>query len=145
MENEYKHQIEATRKELAAAVGEAFRADPAQIDTATLELLKSGICTPDEYGALLHKAAEDGNPTMCRLIGRYAEDAAAAALEAAGGYMGDPTASALRAVSYQSKSYNGKQWLEAFDYLTDVYNRACRNPAMIDRWDGLTAETVDRF
>lgn len=144
-EGEYRQQINALRKELAAAVDEAFRVDPAQIDSATLELLKSGICTPDEYGALLNKAAAAGNVTMARLIGKYAEDAATAAQTAAGGYMGDPTATALRAVTYQARSYNGKQWLEAFDYMTDVYNRAIRNPGMIDAWDGLTAEAVEKF
>lgn len=144
-EGEYRQQINATRKELAAAVDEAFRVNPEQIDSATLELLKSGICTPDEYGALLKKAASEGNVTMCRLIGKYANDAATAAQEAAGGYVGDQTASALRAVVYQSRNYNGKQWLDAFDYMTDVYNRACRNPGMIDAWDKLTAETVEKF
>lgn len=144
-EGVYRQQINATRKELAAAVDEAFRVNPEQIDSATLELLKSGICTPDEYAALLNKAANNGNVTMCRLIGKYADDAATAAQEAAGGYMGDPTASALRVVAYQSRNYNGKQWLDAFDHMTDVYNRACRNPSMIDAWDGLTAETVEQF
>lgn len=146
-EGEYRQQITALRKELAADVGAAFRADPAQIDSATLELLKSGICTPDEYGALLHKAAEDGNPTMCRLIGRYAEDAAAAATEKAGGWTGDPTATALRAVGYQSKQYNGQPWLEAFDYMADVYDRAAREPvlATLDRWERLTADAVEKF
>jgi hypothetical protein len=71
------------RKELVAAVDEAFRVDPAQIESATLELLKCGICTPDEYGVLLNKAATAGNVNMARLIGKYAENAAAAAQEAA--------------------------------------------------------------
>ena len=144
-EGEYRQRINALRKELAADVGEAFRADPAQIDSATLELLKSGICTPDEYGAMLKKAAEAGNVTMCRLIGKYAETAAAAAVEAAGGIYDDPTAIALRAVGFQSQGYNGKQWLEAFDYMADCYNRACRNPGMIDAWAELTADCIERF
>lgn len=149
LDGECRQQIAALRKELAADVGAAFRADPAQIDSATLELLKSGICTPDEYADLLNKAAAGGNSTMVRLIGRYAEDAAAAATEKASGWADDPTATALRAVGYQSKQYNGQQWLEAFDYMVSVFNRAADDNdlflATVSRWEQLTADTVERF
>lgn len=147
-EGEYRQQINQLRAELQAAVNKAFSVDPDQIDNATLELLKSGVCTPDEYGALLDKAAAAGNATMARLIGKYAEDAAAAALEAAGGWMGDPTATALRGVTYKARSFNGKQWLDAFDYMVNVYDGACHEPAALanlERWDALTSECIDEF
>ena len=145
MTGEYNIQIEALRGELEREVDKAFFVDPAQIDNATLELLKSGICTPNEYADLLSKAADSGNVTMIRLIGKYADDAAKKATEDAGGYVGDPTAQGYRAVSIQSRNYNGKRWLEAFDYMADVYKRACRNPYMIDHWGELTAEAVENF
>jgi hypothetical protein len=141
----YRRQIKELRKELENSLAKAFRVDPEKIDNATLELLKSGICTPDEYAVFLNKAIDGGNPTMARLICKYAEDAAAAAVEKAGGYMEDPTAKALRTVVYNGRAYNGKQWLDAFDYMEDIFNRASRNPAMLEQWDNLTADLLDKF
>ena len=147
MDESYRRQIAELRGELVTALDEAFRADPQQIDNATLELLKSGICTPTEYAALLDKALASDNHTMARLIGKYASDAAAAAQEAAGGYAGDATATALRAVSYKANGLDGKPWLEAFDFLESIYSRAVNEPflATVDRWDKLTSETIERF
>ena len=62
--------------------------------------------------------------------------------------MGDPTATALRAVTYRARNYNGKPWLEAFDFMVDVYNRACSEPralATTERWETLTSEAVEKF
>lgn len=141
----YRQQIKELRKELEISLDKAFRVDPEKIDNATLELLKSGICTPNEYAVFLNKAIDGGNPTMARLICKYAEDAAAAAVEKAGGHMGDPTATALRNVVNDGRAYNGKRWLDAFDYMEDIFNRASRNPAMLELWDGLTAELLEKF
>lgn len=147
MDESYRRQIAELRGELVAALDEAFRADPQQIDNATLELLKSGICTPAEYAALLDKALASDNHTMARLIGKYASDAAAAAQEAAGGYAGDPTATALRAVSFKAKGLDGKPWLDAFDFLESIYSRAVSEPflATVARWDNLTKEAIEGF
>lgn len=66
------------RAELRAGLQKELRADgaasPDAIDGNALELLKSGIMTPDDYYALLDKY--DNNPTMLRMIGKYAQDAA---------------------------------------------------------------------
>lgn len=147
MGGEYMQQIKAVRRELEDAVNKAYQVDPEQIDNATLELLKSGICTPDEYMELLDKAAASGNATMARLVGKYAGDAAAAALEAAGGHYSDQTAAALRAVTIKAKGYNGNEYLEAFDNLVSVFERACRDPSLSTtaRWDTLTPEIISAF
>ena len=142
-DGEYRQQIKKLRGELAAAVNSAYQVKPDQIDTNALELLKSGIMKPDEYATMLNNAAASGNATMARLVGKYAENAAAAIAENDGLY--DPNATALRQVSYQAKAYNGEQWLKAFDMMVDVYDRATRNPYMIDQWDSLTGETVETF
>lgn len=131
------------RKELAAELEDAYSADPAALDAATLELLKSGILNAGEYARLLHGAQAANNPTMARIIGKYAQDAADA--QGAKHGQGDATVRALRAVSYESRQGSGGEQLQAFDIMADVYSRAVSNPGMIDHWDELTAETVENF
>lgn len=135
--------LAALRRELAAQLDDAYSVDPAQLDGATLELLKSGILTANEYSKLLHEAQEKGNVTMIRLIGKYAADAADELTAKYG--QSDSTARALRLVSHESRKNSSSEYLKAFDYVADVYNRAVNNPGMIDHWEQLTAETVENF
>lgn len=131
--------LEKIRKELEAELAEALSADPAQLDTNTLELMKSGILTASEYAKLLDAAQNAGNPTMTRLIGKYAADAAKAYRP------GDEEARVLNVVVARSRQDNGSEYLKAFDYMVDVYGRAVRNPAMIAMWEELTANVVEAF
>jgi hypothetical protein len=136
-------QFNAMRRELAAAIDDAYSADPAQLDTATLELLKSGILTGSEYAKLLEQAKAASNPTMVRMIGRYAGEAAKARGESHG--MNDREATALRMAEYNSRSYTGGDRLQAFDNMVELYHRCTNNPAMIDHWDELTQEAITNF
>lgn len=136
-------QFNAMRKELAAAIDDAYSADPAQLDSNTLELLKSGILTGSEYTKLLEQAKAASNATMVRMIGKYAGDAAKARGESHG--MNDREAQALRVAEYNSRSYTGGDRLEAFDNMVSLYHRCTNNPGMIDHWDEFTAETVENF
>lgn len=136
-------EIKALRKELAEAIETAYSADPKKLDTATLELLKSGILNPAEYGRLMSEAQAANNPTMVRLIGKYADDASNARGTQYGQY--DEGARMLRAVAYESRRNTGEDYLSTFDAITDVYNRCTRNPALINSWDSLTAEIVENF
>lgn len=139
----YAAEIKEVRKELAAAVEDAYSVDPKKLDTATLELLKSGILNPTEYGRLMSEAQAADNPTMVRLIGKYADDAS----NARGAQYGqnDEGARTLRAVAYESRRSTGENYIGTFDAITDVYNRCTRNPALISSWDSLTAEAVENF
>lgn len=136
-------QFDGMRRELAAAIDDAYSADPAQLDTATLELLKSGILNAGEYAKLLEQAKAASNPTMVRMIGRYAGEAAKARGESHG--MNDREAQALRVAEYNSRSYTGGDRLQAFDNMVELYHRCTNNPGMIDHWDEFTAETVENF
>ena len=136
-------QFDGMRRELAAAIDDAYSADPAQLDTATLELLKSGILNAGEYTKLLEQAKAASNPTMVRMIGRYAGEAAKARGESHG--MNDREAQALRVAEYNSRSYTGGDRLQAFDNMVELYHRCTNNPGMIDHWDEFTAETVENF
>ena len=127
------------RNKLENAIGENNRAKSSDMDGNAIELLKSGILAPKEYEALLNDFK--GNPTMVRMIGRYAENGAREA-EARGDHDARRT---LTAVSFNSKQMDGRNHLEAFDYLADVYSRSVKNPGMIKSWDSLTSEVVESF
>ncbi len=132
-----KTELARIKKTLTADIEKAYAADPAQVDRNALELLKTGILTVEEYQRLYNDAAEAGNHTMCRVIGKYA-------LEQAEG-KGSIEGSALRAVAYAARTMNGSEYLEAFHAIEDVYSRCTNNPAMIDHWDMLLGETIDNF
>lgn len=136
-------QFDGMRRELAAAIEDAYSADPAQLDINTLELLKSGILNAGEYTKLLTQAKTSNNPTMVKMIGKYAGEAAKAIGDSRG--MNDREATALRAVVYSSKSYTGGNCLEAFDSLVSLYHRCTNNPGMIKEWDGLAGPVLDMF
>lgn len=134
----YRKRMDEVRKELVAAVDSHFTADPAALDMATLELLKSGILKPAEYNRLMDKAINDSNHTMARMIGQYAK----AAAENAGDR---DTATALRSVSYKSNGMNGSNYVEAFDFVTGLYDRCSRNPALYRKWNELAGEVIEKF
>ena len=130
--------IRSIRKDLEASVSNAFAADPKMLDAATLELLKSGIMSASEYNRLMDKAAAENNPTMVRVIAKYAKDRADS--------MENQTeARAFKAVAYKGNNANGNDYLQAFDYLGECFARCMRNPAMIREWDNLTGELVEIF
>ena len=136
-------QFNGMRSELAAAINDAYSVDPAKLDSNTLELLKSGILNGSEYAKLLNEAKAANNPTMVRMIGKYAADAAAARGEKYG--QNDEQARAMRLTEYESRNFTGGDRLEAFDNMVELYHRCTNNPGMIDHWDEFTADTVENF
>ena len=126
----YSDQLAALRKNLVEDVESANSIDPAQLDTAVLELLKSGIMRPREYAQQLERARNDGNTVMTRIIGEYAERAAEAA-EAKNGSI-DPEARALRMIANKSKANEGNERLKTFDEVSTTFGRCISNPAMFD-------------
>lgn len=135
-ENQIK-EIEAVREELKNEVEQSYTVDPTALDTNTVELLKSGILKSADYMKLMEEAKAAGNHTMTRVIAKYAKE------EADRQTPNTAITRELNAVSYMADSGNGH--LQEFDKLADVFNRTVRNPAMIDHWEELTAETVENF
>lgn len=129
------------RSELEKALADAFAANPEHLDAATIELLKSGIMSADEYNRLMSKATADNNPTMVRLIAKYAKGRA----DQADADRNTDTARAFRAVAYQGNSVNGNAYLETFDVMTSCFNRCMNNTALIRHWDELNGEIVENF
>ena len=139
----HKSEIAALRKELVSELDDHYAADPAALDSATLELMKSGVLKANEYAKLMEKAQSDGNYTMARMIAKYAGDAA----EQRGSKYGqnDEQARTLRAISYTASQNNGSDTLQAFDLMSEVYNRATNNPGMIDHWGELTGNALENM
>lgn len=65
---------DSTTKEFKAKLRADQTADPTQLDMATVELLRSGICTAQDLQSFATRFS--GNPTMLRLISQKAREKA---------------------------------------------------------------------
>ena len=133
-----RREIAAVRAELEKAVFDAFAADPKAVDMNTLALMNSGILTAAEYNRLIDASTAAGNHTMVRLLAQSAKDRAAKVNDS-------DTAREYRLVAQKGKGANGREFLEAFDYMGDVFNRCERNFSLAGKWDELTADVVENF
>ena len=133
-----RKEIAAVREELEKAVFDAFAADPKSVDSNTLALMNSGILTAAEYNRLIDASTAAGNHTMVRLLAQSAKDRADKVNDS-------DTAREYRLVAQKGKGANGREFLEAFDYMGDVFNRCERNFSLAGKWDELTADVVENF
>ena len=133
-----RREIAAVRAELEKAVFDAFAADPKSVDSNTLALMNSGILTAAEYDRLIDASTAAGNHTMVRLLAQSAKDRADKVNDS-------DTAREYRLVAQKGKGANGREFLEAFDYMGDVFNRCERNFSLAGKWDELTADVVENF
>lgn len=133
-----RREIAAVRAELEKAVFDAFAADPKSVDGNTLALMNSGIMTADEYSRLIDSAIASGNFTMTRLLAKSAADMAEKVTDS-------DVARSYRLVSHKGKGMDGREYLQAFDFLADTFNRCERNFALSTKWDELTSPVVDSF
>lgn len=130
--------VQEVGRELQEAVYREYAAKGEEVDLATLELLKSGILKSQEYFTLYETARGNGNNTMMRLIGKYADEAADKA----------PTRELQERLHtlYNIASVTpGKEYMDAFSVLEDAYRRTANNPDMIPRWDEMTAAIIKNF
>lgn len=124
--------IASIRAELQQQLAKDFRADPAQVDSATMDLLKSGILNTEDYIGLLEK--NSGNITMTRVIKGYAQQHA--------DKLHDSTErQRLKAVAMSSTGDHGA--LANFDVIAEVCHRAEHNTGMIQHYDELTASALE--
>lgn len=133
-----RREIAAVRAELETALGNEYAADPQAVDMNTLALMNSGILTAAEYNRLIDSANAAGNHTMVRLLAQSAKDRADKVNDS-------NTAREYRLVAQRGKGANGQQYLEAFDYMTDTFNRCERNFSLTKKWGELTAPVVENF
>lgn len=72
MMNEHDAKTKALREQFAAFLDDHYAASPDKLDSATMQLLNSGICTPSELSRLIDRHKD--NPTMLRIVGNYARN-----------------------------------------------------------------------
>ena len=135
---EQRRDIAVIRAELVEALGKEYAADPKAVDANTLALMNSGIMTADEYSRLIDSAIASGNFTMTRLLAKSAADMAEKVTDS-------DVARSYRLVSHRGKGMDGREYLQAFDFLADTFNRCERNFALTGKWDELTSPVVDSF
>lgn len=133
-----RREINAIRAELVTALGNEYAADPKAVDMNTLALMNSGILTAAEYNRLIDASTAAGNHTMVRLLAQSAKDRADKVNDS-------DTAREYRLVAQKGKGMDGRQYLEAFDYMGDVFNRCERNFSLAGKWAELTSPVVERF
>ena len=135
---EQRKNIAVIRAELVEALGKEYAADPKAVDANTLALMNSGIMTADEYSRLIDSAIASGNFTMTRLLAKSAADMAEKVTDS-------DVARSYRLVSHKGKGMDGREYLQAFDFMVDTYNRCERNFALTTKWDELTSPVVESF
>lgn len=146
-----------TRRELRAGLETEVKAgslaDPAALDAGAMTLLQLGALTVDDFYSFANRF--DNNPTMLRVISKYAADAAAS-LRDDGTPAARRDAAALNALSLDCRSGQGKtmsRWdeLETLsDYCSGQTHRGEKAPAdhtvaMGKHWEKLTADAVRDF
>ena len=134
-----RREIAAVRAELEKALGDEYAADPSKVDMNTLALMNSGILTAAEYNRLIDASTAAGNHTMVRLLAQSASDMAEKSKS------DSDTARNYRIVAQKGKGMDGREYLQAFDFMTDTFNRCERNFALTKKWDELTAPVVENF
>lgn len=133
-----KDNIASIRNELSKALSSKYAFDVEKVDAVTLELLKSGLLTSEEYADILTKAESQENYTLARLVGRYAVEQAKATSDKV-------EQNALYGIHAKSKVDSAKGFLDDFDTLTDVFNRTMNNTGMIRHWERLTGSIIENF
>ncbi len=133
--NDAGNRIREIQKELNEALDRDYRINPADVNMATIEILKSGMLRPEEYGKMI--ADNQSNPTMCRMIGQYALQAYSTATDR------EARAHLIAAV-HDSRNIDGSNYKQTFDDLCLIYDKCVKHPALFDRWDEI-ASSVETF
>ena len=145
---EFDAKCKELRKELEKDVQKDGLANPDAIDANTVELLKAGVLTVEDYYSLAERY--EGNSTMLRLLGKYALDESIAS--------GDiKEAAALRMFSDNCKNGAGavlRAWTELEGLASYCSGRggnrnAATSPDMVVSmgkwWEELAGQVIENF
>lgn len=145
---EFDMKCKELRKELEKDVQKDGLANPDAIDANTVELLKAGVLTVEDYYSLAERY--EGNSTMLRLLGKYALDESIAS--------GDiKEAAALRMLSDNCKNGAGavlRAWNELEGLASYCSGRggnrnAATSPDMVVSmgkwWEELAGQSIENF
>lgn len=145
---EFDAKCKELRKEIEKDVQKDGLANPDAIDANTVELLKAGVLTVEDYYSLAERY--EGNSTMLRLLGKYALDESIAS--------GDiKEAAALRMLSDNCKNGAGavlRAWNELEGLASYCSGRggnrnAATSPDMVVSmgkwWEELAGQVIENF
>ena len=122
------NELSKIRDNLFKELNKHYGVNPDDIQGATIELLKSGIMAPMDYDRLVDKALTEGNYTMARIIGRYADDVAE------GKDISNDDRYILNGVSLKARSQDGKAELNSFDTVGMLFEKCVKNPNLYEEW-----------
>ena len=136
MMNGYNARINELRGQFADHLNKHYAASPDKLDTATMQLLDSGICSPDELFSLVERHKDC--PTMVRIIGSYADKM----IENRKKMRKDEVNALLAVRSYAAAAKNGAREMEIFDTAVSAaayglgkdYPHATRMHSHVDGW-----------
>ena len=145
---DFNHRRAELRRNLERELRGDNAANPDAIDPNGMELLKSGILSADDFYSLVEKY--DDNPTMLRIVARYAKEAAAGM---------DKTQAKDRGALYQLAqvcSQGQGRTMRAWDDLSriadycsgqtrDRRDTPTHTISMGKRWEQLAGESVVNF
>lgn len=139
-----RKETQEIRAELVRDIKNGFTVDPAKVDIAALELMKSGVCGAADYEKMMSDADREANTTMIRLVASYAKKAYEAARESKAP-VGQEELARLYDLGQRGADYAESVLLNSFDTLADIFQRAMNNSAMIDHWGELTSSIIEAF
>ena len=147
MMNNYNARVKELRGQLADHLNKHYAASPDKLDAATMQLLGSGICSPDELFSLVERHKD--SPTMVRIIGSYADKMIENRKNMEPGQI-----NALQAVrNYAAVAKNGNREMEIFDTAVSTaayglgkhYSHATRMDSHIGEWFTGFADKMDNL
>lgn len=143
----YNDRVKELRGQLADHLNEHYAANPDRLDTKTMQLLDSGICTPDELLSLAERHQDC--PTMVRIIGSYADK-----MIQDRGKMRRYEVDALQTVrGYATAAKNGDREMAIFDAAVSTaayglgkdYAHATRMDSHVGEWFTDYADKMDNL
>lgn len=147
MMNDYNARVKELRGQFADHLNKHYAASPDKLDAATMQLLGSGICSPDELFSLVERHKD--NPTMVRIIGSYADKMIENRRNMEPGQIN--TLQTVR--NYAAVAKNGNREMEIFDTAVSTaayglgkdYNHATRMDSHVGEWFTGYADKMDNI
>lgn len=135
-------EVVAIRNELFAEVSEDWSMKPNDLDRNTVDLLQSGICTPEEIADLFNKAE---TVTTKRYVAKFASEEVNRLPKSMEQSKAIKAQKLLNHVAHSGQLYkdvNNSEPMMRFDAVSEVLRRGIKNPKLMEKWDALTEENL---
>lgn len=135
-------EVVEIRNELFTEVSEEWSMKPNDLDRNTVDLLQSGICTPEEIADLFNKAE---TVTTKRYVAKFASEEVnrlPMSMEQSKAVRAQTLLNHVARAGRLYKDVNNAEPLMRFDAVAEVLRRGIKNPKLMEKWDALTAENL---